>query len=186
MTLPKDDPITVTSRPLCDIDGDFRGARHILQLSVDDFSPAVVGHDNCAYMSVELEGLSGLGGKQPAALVEKGDELLGQAHLACKHIKAHHLTPSPLDFLNAVMTSNHGQQDDLLYNIPHHVSTEIFTNIMRMTALVTFCFVRGQVFCVLARANPSFSMRQHFPDGDDHYNADIVVTSMSPWKGTLL
>lgn len=84
------------------------------------------------------------------------------------------------------MTSNHGQQNDLLYNMPHHVSTEIFTNIMRVTALATFRFVRGQVFCVLARPNPSFSMRRHFPDGDNHYNADFVVTSMSPWKGTLL
>lgn len=99
MALQNDDPITVTSRPLRDIDGGFRGARHILQLSVDDISPAVAGHDNCAYVSAELEGLSGLGGKQPAALVEKADELLGWARLACEHTKARHLTSSPLDFL---------------------------------------------------------------------------------------
>ncbi|KAG2335361.1 hypothetical protein BDR05DRAFT_1006893 [Suillus weaverae] len=139
MALPNDIPITITitSRQLRDIDG----------------------CDNCAYVSAELAGLSGLGGKEPSALVEKADELLGWARLACEHTKAHHLTSSPLDVFNAVMTNNHGQQDNLLYDMRHHVSTEIFTNIMRVTALARFCFVMAQIFCVLARPNPSFSMR---------------------------
>jgi hypothetical protein len=120
-------------------------------MSIDDIPLAVAGRDICAYITAELEGLSGLGCKESAALAEKAHGLFEWAHLACEHIKVPHFASSPLDSFNAVMTNDHGQQDNLLYNMYYRVLTEVFfrdttTSTMHMTALARFRSVMGQIF----------------------------------------
>jgi hypothetical protein len=180
----------VTSRPLDDIKGEFRGVQHIRQMSMDDIPPAIAERDIRAYVSKELEGLD-FQDREFAVLAEKADGLFEWARLACGYIKKSDLGLSSMDCYNAVVSRDPTKRSKLL----HDMYLLILKNIMSQdtsshppklhsTKLARFRSVMGQI---LGTAEPLpltslNAMRRHFPMRDDNFDVEVVLKSM----GSLL
>jgi hypothetical protein len=180
--LPNNIRIIVTSRPLRDIVVGFGGAQHVLPVFIDGIPPTVTEGDIYTYVSAKLRGVSGLGGKEYAALAVKAGGLFEWARLACARIELPCPGSSPIDSFNAIMTNRH---NTLLYAMYHLILTEVFgdtaTNAM---AIAKFRSVMGQIFGTMEPLplHSLNTMRQYFPKESDRYNVDIIVESM----GSLL
>ncbi|KAG2369752.1 hypothetical protein BDR07DRAFT_1604574 [Suillus spraguei] len=85
--LPSNFRILVTSRPLRDIDSEFRDALHIKRLSMDNIPVEVSKRDIRTFVSHELKKLPGLGHQQFVQLADKAGGLFEWARLACRYIQ---------------------------------------------------------------------------------------------------
>jgi hypothetical protein len=191
--LPGNFRFIVTSRPLDDINNEFRGVQHIRQMSMDDIPTAVAQRDIYAYVSKKLQGLD-FHDREFAVLAEKADGLFEWARLACGYIKESHVGLSPIDSYNVVVSHDLAERSMLL----HSMYELILTNIMprdtsthvphspkwHSTALARFRSVMEQILGTaeplpLASLN---AMRSYFPMQEDIFDVELVVKSM----GSLL
>jgi WD40 repeat protein len=187
--LPPNFRIFVTSRPLRDIDNEFRDARHIQRLSMDDIPEATSKRDIHTLVSHELKQVSGLGDKECGDLASKADGLFEWARLACKYIQ--HPPPGsyPIDRFNAVMSHDHGERRNLLYGmysfiLGENMGKDRYTNAEYQRALAKFHSVMGQILASVEpfRLDALNKMRSHFPDKGERYKVEVVVHYM----GSLL
>ncbi|KAG2339592.1 hypothetical protein BDR05DRAFT_938889 [Suillus weaverae] len=188
--LPDNFRFIVTSRPLGDINDEFHGIQHILQMSMDDILPAVAERDIRAYVSDELDGL-GFQDREFAVLAEKADGLFEWARLACGYIKDSDMGLSRKDCYKAVVSRNPAERSMLLHDMYHLILTNIMPRDtsphprnLRSTKLARFRSVMGQILGTaeplpLASLN---AMRRYFPTREDDFDVELVVKSM----GSLL
>ncbi|KIK44915.1 hypothetical protein CY34DRAFT_584968 [Suillus luteus UH-Slu-Lm8-n1] len=187
--LPPNFRILVTSRPLRDIDDAFHGAQHILHLSMDDIPEAVAKSDIHTFVSQELKELPDLRNKEFAVLADKAGGLFEWARLACKYIQETPPGSYPIDRFNAVVSHDHGERKNLLYDIysfilGENMGKDRYTKNEYQRALAKFHSVMGQI---LGSAEPLplnalNAMRSRFPDQREHYKVEVVVEHM----GSLL
>jgi hypothetical protein len=185
--LPSNFRILVTSRPLRDIDDEFRDASHVRRLSMDDIPEAVTKTDIRTFVSHELKKV--LGEKEFEDLADKADGLFEWARLACKYIQGTPLGSRPINRFHAVVSHDRGERKNLLYDIYSFILGETmgkdrYTRSEYQQALANFHSVMGQV---LGSAEPLpldalNAMRSHFPDTKEHYKVEVVVGHM----GSLL
>jgi hypothetical protein len=180
----------VTSRPLDDINDEFRGIQHIRQMSMDDIPRADAKRDIHAYVSKELEGLD-FQDREFAVLAEKADGLFEWARLACGYIKKSHVGLSANDCYKTVVSRDPAERNMLLHSMYRlilkdimHEDTYLHTRNQHLTKLTRFRSVMGQI---LATAEPLplaslTAMRSHFPKEEDRFDVELVVKSM----GSLL
>ncbi|KAG2347247.1 hypothetical protein BDR05DRAFT_722495, partial [Suillus weaverae] len=187
--LPSNFRILVTSRPLHDIDDEFRGAGHILRLSMDGIPEAVSKRDIRTFVSHELKKLPDLGHKELGDLADKAGGLFEWARLACKYIQETPPGSYPIDRFNAVVSHDQGERKNLLYDIygfilGENMGKDRYTKTEYQRALARFHSVMGQI---LGSAEPLpldalNAMRSRFPDQREHYKVEVVVEHM----GSLL
>ncbi|KAG0697247.1 hypothetical protein DFH29DRAFT_1003912 [Suillus ampliporus] len=188
--LPKNLRIIVTSRPLCDIDHAFAGAKDILRMSKDNIPAATAEHDIYAYVSNKLEGLLGFGSREFAALAKKAEGLFEWARLACEYIEAPPLGFSSDESFNAVVSRDPAERQNLLYDMYRFILAEIIQKdrcphaAFQHKQLTRFHSIMGQILGVaeplpLKTLN---AMWDHFPDQNEHYEVDVIVEHL----GSLL
>ncbi|KIK34106.1 hypothetical protein CY34DRAFT_38345, partial [Suillus luteus UH-Slu-Lm8-n1] len=185
--LPSNFRIMVTSRPLRDINDEFRNAPHIQRLSMDEIPEAVSKRDILTFVSHELSQVSGLGDKEFGDLADKADGLFEWARLACEYIRTS-AGSYPIDCFDAVVSHDHGERKDLLYGMYNFILGEFMgkgrTKIEYQRVLARFHSVMGQI---LGSAEPLpldalNAMRSRFPDQGERYKVEVIVEHM----GSLL
>jgi hypothetical protein len=189
--LPNNFRFIVTSRPLDDINNEFRDVQHIRPMSMDDIPPADAKRDIHAYVSQELEGWH-FQDEQFAVLAEKADGLFEWARLACGYIKESDIGLSPSECYNAVVSRDPAERSMLLHSMYDLILTDIMCKDastqhppkLRSIKLARFRSVMGQILGTaeplpLASLN---AMRCYFPTRDDNFDVKVVVKSM----GSLL
>jgi hypothetical protein len=188
--LPGNFRFIVTSRPDRDIKDEFRGIRHIQQMSMDEIPPAFAKRDIYAYVSKQLEKLD-FQDKELAVLAEKADGLFEWARLACEYIKESHAGLSSMECYQAVVSRDPAERSPLLHAMYRLILKDIMlrdtsthTEKSRSTVLARFRSVMGQILCTaeplpLASLN---DMRVHFPERDDKFDVMLIVKYM----GSLL
>jgi hypothetical protein len=186
--LPSNFRILVTSRPLQDINSEFRDAPHIQLLSMDNIPEEVSKKDIRTFVSHELKKVSDLRGEHHGALADKADGLFEWARLACEYIRLPPTGKSPIDCFNAVVSHNHGRRKSLLYSMYSFILGEILGKDTGdddyQQALTSFHSVMGQI---LGSAEPLSldalnAMRSHFPGQSERYKVQVVLEHM----GSLL
>ncbi|KIK43118.1 hypothetical protein CY34DRAFT_43740, partial [Suillus luteus UH-Slu-Lm8-n1] len=186
--LPSNLRILVTSRPLRDIDDEFRDTPHIQRLSMDEIPEAVSKRDILTFVSHELSQVSGLGDKEFGDLADKADGLFEWARLACEHIRKPSAGSYPIDRFKDVVSHDHGERENLLYGMYNFILGEIIrkgrTENKYQQVLAKFHSVMGQI---LGSAEPLplhalNAMRSRFPDQRERYEVDVIVKHM----GSLL
>ncbi|KAG2093906.1 uncharacterized protein F5147DRAFT_820824 [Suillus discolor] len=187
--LPSNFQILVTSRALPDINSEFQDAPHIQRLSMDDISEKDSKRDIHTFVSYKLKKVSGLGNKEFAVLADKSDGLFEWARLACRYIQETPFGSYPIDCFNAVVTHDHGERKNLLYDLyrvilAENMGKDRYTRTEYQQVLAKFHSVMGQV---LGSAKPLpldalNAMRSRFPDQREHYKVEVVIERM----GSLL
>jgi hypothetical protein len=188
--LPSNFRILVTSRPLHDIKSEFWDAPHIQRLSMDNIPEEVSKRDIHTFVSHELKRVSDLGDKEFGDLADKAGGLFEWARLACKYIQEIAPGSRAIDRFNDVVSHNHGERENLLYDIYRLILGENMrkdrytTEAGYQRALARFHSVMGQI---LGLAEPLpldalNAMRCRFPDQSEHYEVELVLADM----GSLL
>jgi hypothetical protein len=75
-------------------------------------------------VSHKLKKVSGLGDKQFAVLADKADGLFQRARLACEHIQKPSAGSCPIERFNVVVSYDHGERKNLLYDMYSFISGE--------------------------------------------------------------
>jgi len=122
--LPSNFRILITSRALPDINDEFRDAPHILRVSMDDISENDSKRDIRTFVSHEMKNVPGLGDKEFAVLADKADGLFQRARLACEYIQKPSAGSCPIERFNAVVSYDHGERKNLLYDMYSFISGE--------------------------------------------------------------
>jgi len=187
--LPSNFRILVTSRPLHDIDNEFRDAPRILRLSMDNIPEEVSKKDIHSFVSHELKKVSDLRDEHYGALADTAGGLFEWARLACEYIQETPPGSYTIDRFNAVMYHDHGERANLLHGIysfilGENMGKDKYTIFEYQRALAKFHSVMGQI---LGSAEPLTldalnAMRSHFPDQSERYKVQVVVEHM----GSLL
>jgi hypothetical protein len=186
--LPSNFRILITSRPLQDINSEFRDVAHIQRLSMDDISEEDSKEDIRTFVSHELKTrVSGLGDKEFTDLADKAGGLFEWARLACNYIRLPPSGKSSVDCFDAV-SQKHGKWKNSLYGMYSFILGEILGKDTEdddyQQTLTSFHSVMGQI---LGSAEPLSLdalnvMRSHFPDQRERYKVQVVVEHM----GSLL
>ncbi|KIO00159.1 hypothetical protein M404DRAFT_770902, partial [Pisolithus tinctorius Marx 270] len=184
--LPANFRILLTSRPLPDIERVMRDVPHVKATSLDDVRRELVERDIQLYVSKGLDRFPSIGATEVQNVVKKSDGLFEWARLACEFIRSRKAGETPKERYDDLMALQSEKGRTLLDTTYLEILKGGIPDSGR--GLERYHSVMRQVVMALeplpmAALN---SMREKFPNKEDHYDIFLVLEFMSPVLGGIV
>ncbi|KIO00851.1 hypothetical protein M404DRAFT_753719, partial [Pisolithus tinctorius Marx 270] len=184
--LPANFRILLTSRPLPDIARAMRDVPHVKAISLDDIRQELVEHDIRLYVSKELDGLPTIEATEIQNVVKKSGGLFEWARLACEFIRPGRAGETWKERYEDLMALESEEGRTLLDTTYFAILKEGIPQSGK--GLERYRSVMRQVVMTLEPLPMAVlnSMREKFPNKQDHYDIVLILEFMSPVLGGIV